>query len=389
MSREARVVGIAETPFVRNSPHSAVQLMCQAIEAALADAHLAATAVEGLAICTMTVPDDAPFLAEAMGFELGWIDKCDQGGAAAVTSLIRAMHAIEAGYVDVVVCVGGGNRDPRLDHDSVLTIGDYSRRNYVAPLGYGGPNSMFGLIQRRHMHEYGTTLEQLGTIAVTQRRHARANPNALLREEMGLADYIGSRLIADPIRLLDCVMPCSGSAAVVLAAADRVAPDLPHVPVRVAAAAENVNHQVRDPLPDRLSTGVRALAPRLFRDVARDDLDFVQLYDDYPIAVLMQLEDLGFAEKGKGGAFVEQTDLAFDGTVPLNTGGGQLSCGQPRSTGGFVGVVEAIRQLQGRAEGRQVPDARAGLVTGIGHLAHSTNLACTAGLVLERSDPWR
>ena len=383
--REARIVGIAETPFTRESPHSALELMCRAIEAALADAGLPASAVDGMAICTMTVPDDTPFLAEAMGFELSWIAKCDQGGAAAVTSLIRAKHAIEAEYVDVVVCVGGGNRDPRLDHDDVLTIGDYSRRNFVAPLGYGGPNSMFGLIQRRHMHEYGTTLEQLAKIAVTQRRHAMANPNALLRTPLEPADYLSSRLISDPIRLLDCVMPCSGSAAVVLTAADRVPATFPYPPVTIRAAAENVNHQVQDPLPDRLSTGIRALTSRLFCSVDRADLDFLQLYDDYPIAVLMQLEDLGFAEKGKGGPFVERTNLAFDGDLPLNTGGGQLSCGQPRSTGGFIGVVEGVRQLQGRADGRQVADARIGLVTGIGHLTYSTNLASTAAVVLERS----
>lgn len=381
--RRACIVGAAETTFTRDSTRSAVQLMAEAIDLAVADAGISLDSVDGLAVCTMSLPDDSPFLAEHLGLELGWVIKCDQGGASAVTSLIRAKHAIEAGYVDTVVCVGGGNRDGRLEHDVTLPIGDYSRRNFVAPLGYGGPNSLFGLIQRRHMHEHGTTLEQLGKIAVTQRRHAQLNPNALLTEDMDLDDYLGSRLIADPIRLLDCVMPCSGSAAVVLTAEDTLPADLPHRPVRIAAAAESINHQVHEPLPDRLSTGMRALAPRLWRDVDRSDLDFLQLYDDYPIAVVMQLEDLGFAEKGAGGPFIEEHDISISGDLPINTGGGQLSCGQPRSTGGHLGVVEAVRQIQGRAGPRQVVDARRGLVTGIGHLAYSTNLLCTAAVVLE------
>jgi acetyl-CoA acetyltransferase len=386
VSRLAHVVGYGETPFTRDSPSGAVQLMADAIRLALADAHLTATDVDGLAVCTMTIPDDAPFLAEHLGFELGWVAMCDQGGAAAVTSVIRAKHAIEAGYVDTVVCVGGGNRDPRLDHDSVLRIGDYSRRNYVEPLGYGGPNSLFGLIQRRHMHEYGTTLEQLGKIAVTQRQHAQRNDNALLRGDLTIEDYLGSRLIADPIRLFDCVMPCSGSAAVVLTAHERIPRDLAHPPVAVAAAAESVNFQVRDSVPDRLTTGVAKLRDRLFAEVPAGRMDFLQLYDDYPMAVLMQLEDLGYADKGGGGPFIEKTDISYAGDLPLNTGGGQLSCGQPRSTGGHVGLVEAVRQLQGRGGDRQVPDATTGLVTGIGHLTYASNLACTAGLVLRQGE---
>jgi acetyl-CoA acetyltransferase len=386
VARQAHITGYGETPFTRDSPRGAVQLMSDAIRLALEDAHLRHTDVDGLAICTMTIPDDAPFLAEHMGFDLSWVVKCDQGGAAAVTSVIRAKHAIEAGYVDTVVFVGGGNRDARLDHDSVVRIGDYSRRNFVEPLGYGGPNSLFGLIQRRHMHEYGTTLEQLGKIAVTQRQHAQRNPNALLRGDLSLEDYLGSRLIADPIRLFDCVMPCSGSAAVVLTAAERIPRDLAHPPVAVAAAAESINHQVRRSVPDRLTTGVERLTGRLFADLPASELDFLQLYDDYPMAVLMQLEDLGFAAKGSGGPFVEKTDLSYAGDLPLNTGGGQLSCGQPRSTGGHVGLVEAVRQLQGRGGERQVADAAAGLVTGIGHLTYASNLACTAGVVLRKGE---
>lgn len=360
--------------------------MSDAIRLALEDSSLSHTDVDGLAICTMTIPDDAPFLAEHMGFELSWLVKCDQGGAAAVSSVIRAKHAIEAGYVDTVVCVGGGNRDARLDHDSVVRIGDYSRRNFVEPLGYGGPNSLFGLIQRRHMYEFGTTLEQLGKIAVTQRQHAQKNTNALLQRDLSMEDYLGSRLIADPIRLFDCVMPCSGSAAVVLTARECIPRDLGHPPVAVAAVAESINHQVRSSVPDRLTTGVEKLQGRLFAEFPAEQMDFLQLYDDYPIAVLMQLEDLGYAAKGSGGPFIEKTDISYAGDLPLNTGGGQLSSGQPRSTGGHVGLVEGIRQLQGRGGARQVQGAITGLVTGIGHLTYASNLACTAGVVLRKGE---
>ena len=308
----------------------------------------------------------------------------DYGGVSGVLDVVRASQAIQAGYIDLAVCVAGGNRFPSLDHDVTRPTMDYSRRNFVDPYGYAGATSLFGLIQRLHMVQYGTTLEQLGKIAVTFRKHAQMNPNALLRDDLTVEDYAHSKIISDPIRLLDCVMPCSGSVALVVASESR-AKQLGKAGVLVGPAAECVNFQVRENLPDKLTTGFKLVAEKLFRQVNRESIDCLQLYDDYPIAVLMTLEDLGYCKKGEGGAFVERTDFGIDGDLPMNTGGGQLSCGQPVVAGGHMLVVEAVRQLRGEAGQRQVANARRALVTGIEWLAYCRNIGCAAALVLEQT----
>jgi acetyl-CoA acetyltransferase len=380
-------MGVAETPFSRHSELSDLEIMGDAIRLALLDAGIAKDDVDGLAICANVLPDDSSYIATHLGFELRWVMKADFGGASSLISMVRARQAIESGAADVVVAVGGGNRAdfPELHHDALSPQLDYMNRSWVLPYGYGGPNSSFGLIQRRHMYEYGTTLEQLGIIATTFRRNARLNGNALLREPMTIEDYIGSPLISDPIRKLDCVMRCAGGVAVVLCS-EEFASRLSRKPVYMGASAENHAHQVQAGTPDRLETGFVAIRDQLFAEVPRESLDFLQLYDDYPIAVLKQLEDLGFCGEGEGGPFLERTDISIGGDLPINTGGGLLSGGQPRLGGGFIPVVEAVRQLRGEAGPRQLADARRGFVSGIGLIDYVGNLVVTAGMILSRDE---
>ncbi len=381
----AVIMGAAETPFSRRSDLSDLEIIGDAIRLALQDAGIAKDDVDGLAICANVLPDDSSYIATHLGFELRWTMKADFGGASSLISMIRARQAIESGAADVVVAVGGGNRAdfPELHHDALSPQLDYMNRSFVLPYGYGGPNSSFGLVQRRHMYEYGTTLEQLGIIATTFRRHAALNDNALLREPMTIEDYIESPLISDPIRKLDCVMRCAGGAAVVLCS-DEFAAGLSRRPVHMGASAENHAHQVGRGTPDRLETGFVAIRDGLFADVSRESLDFLQLYDDYPIAVLKQLEDLGFCDLGDGGPFLESTDISIGGDLPINTGGGLLSGGQPRLGGGFIPVVEAVRQLRGEAGPRQLPDAARGFVSGIGLIDYVSNLVVTSGMILSK-----
>jgi acetyl-CoA acetyltransferase len=386
MSRRACIVGIGETTFSRESDEPSEALIAESIALALADAGLEAREVQGLAVTSMHISDDSPYIAEHLGFELEWVLKADYGGAAGIISVLRAQQAIEAGYIDIAVCTGGDNRIPQKAHDVPRPSNDYSRRNFVDPYGYGGPNSLFALLQRLHMDRYGTTLEQLGKIAVTFRRHAQLNPNALLRDSMTIADYVQSRMISDPIRLLDCVMPCCGAEALVITTED-VAERLGREPIFVGRGAERVNYQARVRLPDKLTTGFKPIGEKILQSDDRRSLDFLQLYDDYPIAVLMTLEDLGFCEKGGGGAFIEATDLSFDGELPMNTGGGQLSMGQPILGGGHLHLVEAVRQLRGQAGARQIRDPKRGLVTGIGLLSYHSNVACNSAVILGRGRP--
>lgn len=384
MRRRACIIGIGETEFSRDSDQPSEALIAEAIARALADAGLEPPQVQGLAVTSMHISDDAPYIAEHLGFELEWVLKADYGGAAGIMSLIRAQHAIEASYIDIAVCAGGDNRTPQKAHDVPRPSNDYSRRNFVDPYGYGGPNSLFALIQRLHMHRYGTTLEQLGKISVTFRKHAQLNPNALLRDAMTTNDYVNSRMICDPIRLLDCVMPCCGADAFVVAT-DEIAERIGREPVYVDRGAELINYQVRERLPDKLTMGFKPIAEKVLKNGDLGRFDFLQLYDDYPIAILMTLEDLGFCGKGRGGAFVEATDFLFNGDLPMNTGGGQLSIGQPVLGGGHLHLVEAVRQLRGEAGARQVHNAKCGLVTGIGLLSYHSNVACNAAAILARS----
>jgi acetyl-CoA acetyltransferase len=377
------IIGIGETEFSRKTEQPSFSLMAEAIGQAMGDAGVSHKEVEGLAVTSMRIPDDSPFVADNLGFELSWSLNGDYGGGSGPLSVVRASQAIQAGYIDLAVCVAGGNRFPDIDHDVSRPIMDYSRRNFVEPYGYAGATSLFALIQQLHMQKYGTNLEQLGKIALTFRKHASMNSNALLgQKELTLDQYMNARMVADPIRLFDCVMPCSGAVAMVVAS-EEVAKRLGKQPIYVGPAAECINYQGRESSPDKLTTGFKVIGEKIFQKIDRESIDFLELYDDYPIAIVMTLEDLGYCEKGKGGEFVANTDISIGGDLPINTSGGQLSCGQPGLAGGHMLVVEAVRQLRGEAGERQVANARRGLCTGIGWLAYCRNVGVTAGLVLE------
>lgn len=378
--RKVCFVGYGSTEYSRKSEKPLLWFYAEAIRRALEQTGLEKKEIQGLSITTQASPDYSPLVAEQLGLELDWVLNGDYGGAGGVMSVRRAADAIEAGHIDVAVLVGGNTFDRSASHQRIL---EYQRSNYVDVYGYGGPNTLMALVQRRHMVEYGTTLEQIGKIAVAQRENARLNPQALLRDPMTLEDYLNSRIISDPIRLYDCVMPCSGAECVVLASEER-ARSITDKPVRLLTDAEKVNYQVGEMLPDKTTMGIKVVGERLFSEVRRDEIDLFEIYDDYPIAVLIQIEDLGYCKKGEGGSFVQEHSLTFDGDFPVNTGGGQLSVGQAGLGGGFLHIVEALRQLRGEAGPRQVKKAERALVTGIGWLAYGRNLVCTGGLILER-----
>jgi len=382
-SADAMIAGVGQTRIERHSDRPDEEWLAEAIRLALDDAGLRRSQVDGLAVGTISIPDDTGHIAEHLGFELSWAMKADFGGASTLIGLARARDAIRCERADVVVVAAGGNRldSPSLAHDRRTPPLDYSLRNYAAPFGYAEPNGFFALLQQRHMHEHGTTLDQLGKIATTFRSNAMLNEDALLQEPMSLEDYLGSRLIADPIRRADCVMRCAGGAAIVLVS-ERVAVELERKPVHLGAYGERIAHQTLGPQQDRLEMGFAAFAAELFARTPRDAMDFAQLYDDYPIAVIMMLESLGFAERGGGGRFIEDTDISLGGELPLNTGGGQLSIGQPSLAGGALHLVEAVRQLRGEAGLRQLPDPEVGLVTGIGMLSVMGNVTAAAGLIV-------
>ncbi len=375
------IVGYGDTEYHKKSEHSSMWYIATAINNALADAGLTKDEVDGLAVTSFLLPpDNTTTVGEHLGMQLRWINHGVYGGASGVSTILQAARAIQCGDVQTVVCVAADNFNVE-SHMEMMDNFNAPMRDYLAPYGFGGANGLFALLQTRHMHEYGTTREQLGKFSVTQRKHAQLNENALLRSNLSLDDYLNARMIAEPIRLFDCVMPCSGGHAVVLTG-DAIASRLPNQSIKILAGGQKHNHRPEDII--MLEGGWADFSRDMFNEagISHTDLDFIQLYDDYPIMELVQLEDLGFCRKGEGGKFIEQTDFGLTGDLPLNTGGGQLSCGQCGAGGGMIGVNEALRQLRNEAGKRQVENAKVGLVSGYGMVSFVKGLSSSAMILI-------
>ena len=380
MNRDAiGIIGYGQSVYVKKTDRSLFAFLAEAARQAMQSAGVRKAAIDGIAACSFELPpDNAVTLAEQFGMSVSWAYLGTAGGAGPVASVLNAVRAIEAGQAHTVLCVAGDNYDVA-GHFRLMDNFNRALKNYGTPHGFGGANGLFGIIQRKHMQTYGTRTDQLGRIAVGQRASACLNDNALLRAPMTLDDYLASRMIADPLRLYDCVLPCAGAEAVIVGKlAD--APD--GKGIKVLAGYEHHNHPVGEPAP--LRGGWELYRDALWRDAgyAPTDMDFVQAYDDYPIMVAIQLEDLGFCRKGEVGTFLEQHDFSWAGSLPLNTGGGQLSCGQSGAGGGMIGLTEAVRQLRQEAGDRQVRGARRGLVSGYGMVGYGHGLS-TSAMVLE------
>jgi acetyl-CoA acetyltransferase len=380
-TREIGILGFGETAYAKKTDRTLISLLAEAANRALASAGLTKDEVDGIAVSSFELPpDNAVTLAEQLGISIAWAYLGTAGGAGPVASVVNAIRAVEAGHVGVVLCLAGDDYDVAA-HYRLMDRFNRALISYGTPNGFGGANGLFGIIQRKHMETYGTRREDLGRIAVGQRASARLNENALLRGPMSIEDYLEARVIADPIHLNDCVLPCAGADAVVVGPLDRAAPGSG---VRVLAGYERHNHPVGDIAP--LRGGWELFRDRLYRDAGYgpEDMDFVQAYDDYPIMVAIQLEDLGFCPKGEVSRFLADRSFSFEGNFPLNTNGGQLSCGQAGAAGGMIGLVEAVRQLRGEAGPFQLARARRGLVSGYGMVGYGHGLS-TSSVILERA----
>lgn len=301
----------------------------------------------------------------------------DHGGAAAFFSMVQAYLAIASGKFDHFLLIGADS--PMIP--APLQSPHRPERtwryeiNYEMPIGMIGPLSEGALIMKRHMHQYGTTEEQLARIAISARDHAILNPNGYLKKPLTVDEYLASPMIATPMRVMDAVIPVNGAYAILVSSED-AAKKITDRPVYIKGFETALNTEAANELRDITDMKMKGAADAAMNEagIARKDVDFLQLYDDFTIITLMQLEALGFAERGKGGKFIEESDISFRGDLPVNTGGGQLSGGQAGTAGGFSLFTEAIQQLRGEAEGRQVKDCRNGLVTGLGGLGYNSNL---------------
>lgn len=377
------LVGYGETKYSRpkGKPKSLISYMAEAVALALDNSGLKKKDIGGLAMSIGAQYQDSASIAEWLGLELDWLLRLDCGGAAGVVSVRRAADAIQLGQVDVVVSVGANSRikapGPLGGWES------YQKDNFAIPYGFGGTNSYNALILRRYMADYGLTPEHLGKIAIAQRKNAEPNENALFRSPLTMEDYLNSRIVCDPLRLYDCVPVCNGAAAFVMTS-ERRARELTDHPIYLVSDCEKINYQMSNSSTTRVGTGFEALREKLFADVKREEIDFVEIYDAYTIVVILQLEGLGFFDKGKAGEFLESHDLTFSGDFPLNTGGGELSNGQAGVSGSYLHIAEAIRQLKGEAIGHQVKGAKTGLVSVPGVPSVDIPFSYAAAMILQR-----
>lgn len=370
--------------YQRQSPHGAAWFLTGVLRELLRVSGLRKDEVDGLAVSSFTLgPDTAVGFTQQVGLSPRWLEHIPMGGACGIVALRRAARAIQAGDAEVVACLAGDTANFASFRGLLAEFSSFSR-DAVYPYGAGGPNASFALIADHYMRRFGATRADFGRLAVAQRENARHFPHALLRTPLTLEQYLAARPIAEPIHLYDCVMPCAGGEGFLVMSEDRArALKLPFV--RVRGAIERHNAFPDDPVQYRGGWLYDRDTLYALAGAGPEDMDFVQTYDDYPVISMMQFEDLGFCEKGEGPAFVRRHTFTVDGTLPHNTSGGQLSVGQAGAAGGYLGLVEAVRQLSGQALGATVEEARLGLVSGFGMINYDRGL-CTAAAVLAAGD---
>ena len=367
-------------PYQRYATQGAHWFIGQALKGLLDTSGLDKRQIDGLIISSFSLgPDTAVGVTQHMGLSPRWLDHIPTGGASGVMSLRRAARAVQCGDADIVACVAA---DTNHVDSFRMMLGGFATfaRDASYPYGSGGPNSIFAFITANYMRAYGATREDFGLIAVSQRANALQNSNALFKKPLTLQEYMDARPISDPLHLFDCVMPCAGAEAF-LVMRDTKARELGLPYTQLRGAIERHNAYAEDPVMTRGGWLVDRHELYAQAGAKAADVDLIQTYDDYPVIVMLQFEDLGFCDKGGGSQFVRTHTLTHDGDFPNNTSGGQLSCGQPGAAGGYMGITETVRQLTGAAGARAVPDAQLGLVTGFGMVTYDRCL-CTGAVLL-------
>ncbi len=376
--------------YTRQSPHSANWFIGCTLAAMLKQARLTKNDIDGLAVSSFSMgADSAITLTQHLEMSPRWIEQAPYGGAAGLLALRRAARAIQSGDANIIACVGGDGAAHRAFEGTAANFSNFTI-DASFPYGAGGPNAAFAMITRHYMDTYGATREDFARIALDQRYNGNHYPAALLgHKSLSLQQYLGSRPIAGPLHLFDCVMPCAGGEGFLVMGEDRARQlGLPYC--HLLAAGELHNAHRDDPIQFR--GGWTDYVDELYRmaGLGPEHIDILQTYDDYPVISMMQMEDLGFCRKGEGPAFVQGTDMRFDGSgsalrkLPHNTSGGQLSVGQAGAAAGYLGLVESLRQLTSSAGANQVPGARHAMISGFGMINYNRGL-CSAAAILSRA----
>ena len=347
--------------------HTSFELAHRACVDALASVGLKPSDVDGL---FGIVPEEAMSslaLAEALGVEPAYLGNSRTGGSSFQAHVVSAALALDAGLCNVAVIAYGSNQ-----RSATGKLAGSSRASpWETPYKPLRPITSYALAAARHMHEYGTTKEQLGEVALAARAWAQLNPEAFMREPLTMEQYLNAREVSAPFNVRDCCLVTDGGGAIVMTRADQ-ARHLCERPAYVLGGAEATTHREIASMPDLTRTALADAAPRAFDQagVSPSDIDVVELYDAFTINTILFLEDMGFCRKGEGGKFVSKGRIAPGGALAVNTNGGGLSCMHPGMYGLFT-IIEAHRQLAGAATGRQVQGAECAVAQGNGgELSH-------------------
>ncbi len=382
MSARVALAGVYEHPTRWAPEKTSSQIMAESARGALQECGLALKDVDGLFSAGMEMGAMGVVqLAEYLNLKPRYVDGTNIGGSSFVAHVRHAAGAIQAGLCEVALILYGSTAA-----SNAMAIGTAGRAGSDPAAGFVSPYGLttvggYAMAARRHMHLYGTRSEQLAEIAVTMRRHAALNPAAKMRQEITIEDVLSSRVISDPLHLLDCCIISDGGGALVVTSLER-ARDLARPPVQLLGSGEAVWHQEIG-APDMLSIAASQSGAEAFRTagVSHDDIDFAMIYDSFTITVLLTLESLGFCKPGEGGDFVSDGRIGLGGALPLNLDGGGLSSNHPGMRGIFL-VIEAVKQLRGECGDRQVEGAETALAHGTGGLLSTLHSGAT--LILGR-----
>jgi acetyl-CoA acetyltransferase len=378
LKRKVAFVGADESDQIGVVPEkSALMLHAEAARNALKDAGIDVSEVEGVFSAGAGAMASTQ-IAEYLGIVPRYTDSTMTGGSAFVIMVEHAMAAIACGIIDVALITHGesglSGRRRLMGRGGGGYFADPTLPGiqFEMPYGVGAPPSVYSMAARRHMHQYGTTSEQLAEVAVATRKWAMLNPKAMMRDPLTIDDVLSSRWVAYPFHLLDCCLVSDAGGAVVITSAER-AKRCKKPPVYVLGAGEASTHVQISSMPDLTTTPAKYSGEAAFKmaGVNRSDIDVVEVYDSFTYTALVTIEALGFCKPGEGGEFLSNQRTAPGGDFPMNTNGGGLSYTHPGMYGMFV-LLEAVRQLRGECNERQVPNAKLACVNGTGGILSAT-----------------
>jgi acetyl-CoA acetyltransferase len=383
--RDSAIVAYAETKVMDKSDRDVWVLSGEILESLLDKTGFEKAEIDGLVMAGLTATGAgnmfwAQTTADQLGLEIDFCEQVHTGGCSAAGSVARAAAAIDAGLCETAFLLFADTGVLEHNRGEERTY----RREWTDPYGLMGPPGSFGLLTRAYEAQYGLDYRMLGKLAVTQRNHALMNENACekLRVPITIDDYLNSRMIADPIRLLDCVMPADGAAGLIVTSKKRAKEKGLDKCVIPLGYAERTNFLGGENFVDVTRSGHEVAGRKALSRAGLGIKDIASFhpYDEFIIAIMMQFEAFGFCKPGQGVTFIREHDFAYNGDLPLNTGGGQISAGQAACSS--HNLIEAVRQLMGEAGERQVKNTDNALVTGIGWINYGRNWGTSAALVL-------